>query len=169
MRGAVDEAVATGLARDPWLWWRLEKLRRSGRNGVSVFETILAERSGGQVTESWLERETLRVFHAPRAPAAGLPGTHRGTRLVRRPGGLPLSGPMVVIEVSGYRFHRSRAQTIADAERRRALVLAGCIVLEYTYDDVVARPTPWLPRSSARSDSRLRRDVGSLLVAEPAG
>ena len=140
VRGAVDEAVTIGLARDPWLWWRLEKLRRSGRNGVSVFEAILAERAGGQVTESWLERETLRVFRA-----AGLPPPVCQARIAARGSFVArvdflYPGPKVVIEVSGYRFHRTKAQTIADAERRRALVLAGCIVLEYTYDDVVARP-----------------------------
>ena len=140
VRGAVDEAVANGLARDPWLWWRLEKLRRSGRNGVSVFEAILSERAGGQVTESWLERETLRAFRA-----AGLPMPVCQARVAARGAFVArvdflYPGPQVVVEVSGYRFHRTRAQTVADAERRRALVLAGCTVLEYTYDDVVARP-----------------------------
>ena len=141
VQGAVDEAVALGLARDPWLWWRLEKLRRSGRNGVSVLEAILTGRAGGNVTESWLEREALRVLGA-----AGLPLPMCQQRIAPRGAFVArvdflYPDRKLVVEVSGYRFHRTKAQTIADAERRRALTLAGFTVLEYTYDDVVNRPT----------------------------
>jgi len=140
VQGAVDEAVALGLATDPWLWWRLEKLRRSGRNGVTVFEAILTGRAGGSVTESWLEREALRVL-----TAAGIPAPLCQERIAPRGAFVArvdflYPDRRLVIEVSGYRFHRTKAQTIADAERRRALTLAGYTVLEYTYDDVVKRP-----------------------------
>lgn len=140
VHGAVDEAVALGLARDPWLWWRLEKLRRSGRNGVTVFESILVARAGGLVTESWLERETLRVL-----TDAGVPLPTCQARIAPRGAFVArvdfvYADRRLVIEVSGYRHHRTKAQTIADAKRRRALTLEGYTVLEYTYDDVVSRP-----------------------------
>ena len=66
--GAVEDALVRTLASERWLWWRLERLRRRGRNGVSVFESVLTSRAGGLATESWLERETLRILRG-----AGLP------------------------------------------------------------------------------------------------
>ena len=140
VRGAVDDAVRAGLAHDPWLWWTLERLRCRGRNGVSVFEAILATRAEGEVTESWLERETIRVL-----VGAGLP-TPICQQRVRRKGAfvarVDFCYPDVrlVIEVSGYRWHRTRAQMESDLRRRRELTLAGYRVLEYSYDDVVTRP-----------------------------
>ncbi len=140
VRGAVDEAIRLRLATDPWIWWRLERLRRSGRNGVTVLESILATRAAGEVTESWLEREAIRVIRA-----AGLPIPvcqarigPRGSFVARVDFLYP--DQMLVIEVSGHRWHRSKEQTVADAARRRRLSLLGYTVLEYTYHEVVARP-----------------------------
>lgn len=140
VRGAVDAAVADGQATDPWLWWRLEKLRCRGRNGVKVFEEILSTRAGGSVTESWLERETLR-----RLAEAGLP-TPECQRRICRDGAFVARVDFVypwcrtVIEVSGFRWHRTPDQLKEDARRRRDLTLAGFRVLEYTYDDIVQYP-----------------------------
>lgn len=140
VRDAVDSAVASNLASDPWLWWRLEKLRCRGRNGVSVFETILVRRAGGEVTESWLERRTLQVLRD-----AGLPlplcqrRIHCHGAFAARVDFL-YAQEQVVIEVSGYTTHRSRAQTTADAARRRVLTLEGYRVHEFTYDEVVRTP-----------------------------
>lgn len=140
VKGAVDDAVARGMARDAWLWARLEALRCRGRNGVTVFEQVLAERAGGLVTESWLERETLRVLRA-----AGLPEP-RCQQRVERQGAFVARVDFlypeqrIVIEVSGHAWHSSREQVVADVARRRQLVLAGYTVLEFTYDDVTRRP-----------------------------
>ena len=139
-RAAVDEAVAAGIASDPWLWWRLEQIRCRGRNGVTVFEQILQARSGGLATESWLERETLALLRA-----AGLPlpvcqeRVHRKGAFVARLD-FRFPGTRVVLEVSGFRWHRTPDQLRHDLERRRALTLEGFCVLEYSYDDVVASP-----------------------------
>lgn len=65
---ALGKAVDQGLATDPWLWWLLDKRRCRGRNGVTCFESVLAERVRLGPTESWLERELLTVIRA-----AGLP------------------------------------------------------------------------------------------------
>lgn len=140
VKGAVDEAIRLGIAHEKWLWWRLEKLRRSGRNGVRVFEQILESRAAGEVTESWLERETLEVLRA-----AGLPLPVCQARIERRGSFVGrvdflYPTPRLVIEVSGYRWHRTAEQAAADAERRRHLTLAGYTVLEYTFHDVVSTP-----------------------------
>ena len=46
----------------------------------------------------------------------------------------------IVIEVSGQRWHSSRMQVQRDAVRRRNLQLAGYLVLDFTYEDIVERP-----------------------------
>ncbi len=137
---AVDVAIRDGQASDRWLWWRLEKLRRSGRNGVSVFEAILADRRAGAGVESWLERETLRVF-----ADAGLPEpicqqriAAHGTFVARVDFLYPECG--LIIEVSGHVTHSTREQRQADLHRDNDLELAGYHKLEFTYDDVVRRP-----------------------------
>ncbi len=139
LKGTVDDAVTRRLASDPWLWSRLEALRCRGRNGVSAFEEVLADRAGGQATESWLEREALRVLEA-----AGLPLPVCQARVA--PQGAFVArvdflypDQRVVIEVSGHTWHRTKAQVDADVRRRRELVLTGHVVLEFTYDDVVER------------------------------
>ena len=48
---------------------------------------------------------------------------------------------LLIVEVSGHAWHATKAQRAADAARRRLLTLAGYRVLEYTYDDVVSRPS----------------------------
>ena len=91
-------------------------------------------------TESWLERETIRIINA-----AGLPLPMCQARIeaqgafVAR---VDFSYPalMAVIEVNGHRFHASRAQLQSDAQRRRRLVGLGYAVYDFTYDDVVKRP-----------------------------
>ncbi|MEZ5177093.1 MAG: type IV toxin-antitoxin system AbiEi family antitoxin domain-containing protein [Acidimicrobiales bacterium] len=140
VKGAVDEAIRVGIAHERWLWWRLEKLRRSGRNGVRVFEQILEARAAGEVTESWLERETLQVL-----VGAGLPAPVCQARIERKGSFLGrvdflYAAARLVIEVSGYRWHRTAEQAAADAERRRRLTLAGFTVLEYTFHEVVSSP-----------------------------
>lgn len=140
VRGAVEEAVRDGKASDPWLCWMLERVRCRGRNGVSSFETILEERARGDVTESWLERALLRVLRD-----AGLPLPVCQARVERRGSfaarvDFLYADALVVIEVSGNRWHRDPAQQQIDLRRRRDLTLTGHLVLEYTYDDVVRHP-----------------------------
>jgi hypothetical protein len=153
VRTTVDRAIRDGLATDPWLWWRLERLRRSGRTGVRVMEQILVARSEGQVTESWLEAHTLSVLRS-----AGLPlpecqaRVHRGGSFVARVDFL-FRGTKVVVEVSGHHWHRTREQIQRDAERRRDLVLAGFVVLDFTYDDVVRFPARLVAQVRAALDA----------------
>lgn len=140
VRDLVGEAVRDRKATDPWLWWRLEKLRCRGRSGVSVFEEILQARAGGLATESWLERQFLLVLER-----AGLPLPECQQRISRRGSFLArvdflYADRKLIIEVSGYAAHGSPAQIAADVRRRNALVLEGYTFLEFTYDHVVRDP-----------------------------
>ena len=140
VRNAIDDAIRRGVASDAWLWWRLEKLRCRGRSGVAVLEQILTTRAGGAMTESWLEREFLRVLEdaGVRRP--------RCQRRVRAHGAFVARVDFlyeelgIVIEVTGAAGHSTPAQRAADARRRNRLGRLGYLVLEFTYEQVVGDP-----------------------------
>ncbi len=140
IRDVVDTAVRDGLASDPWLWWRLERLRCRGRNGVTVLEGILRDRAGRGRTESWLERELLGCLERGGLPRPVVQRTIRadGAFVARVDCCYPLE--RIVIEVNGHRSHSTRRQRNADAARVNRLQLAGHRVLQFTYDDVVRLP-----------------------------
>ncbi len=136
----VEEAVRRRLATDTWFWWLLERRRCRGRNGVTRLEAVLATRAELGPTESWLERELLRVL-----AAAGLPLPVVQRRIGRRghfvarvdaayePG-------KIVIEALGYDAHATRRQQDRDAERASELQLLGYDVHQFTYTHVTQRP-----------------------------
>lgn len=136
----VEDAVRRRLASDRWLWWLLERRRCRGRNGVARFEDVLGRRASLGPTESWLEREVLRLIDG-----AGLPRPQVQRRIRRRgrfvarvdfaydPG-------MIVLEALGYRHHSTREQQSHDAERASELQLLGYDVHQFTYDQVVRTP-----------------------------
>lgn len=140
VRGAVDDAIRLGLASDPWLWWRLEKLRCRGRDGVANLEAILVRRAGGEVTESWLEREFLRVVRDAGVPVPVC------QRRIRARGAFVARVDFlyeelgIVVEVTGAVGHSTREQRAADAKRRNRLGTLGFLVLEFTYEQVVRSP-----------------------------
>ena len=140
VRGAVDEAVRDGKPSDPWLSWRLEQVRCRGRRGVSVFEEILTRRAGGEATESWLERELLRVLAAAGVPLPVCQRRiqHQGAFVGRVDFAYLDAG--VIIEVTGHEHHSTAKERAADARRRNDLQLAGYRVIEFTYNDVVGDP-----------------------------
>lgn len=140
VKNAMDQACRDGLADDPWLWWRLEKLRRSGRNGVRVMEEMLSLRRSGDVTESWLEAATMALFRRSGIPLPRCQARveQRGAFVARVD--FAFDDANLVIEVAGHRPHKTRDQAQRDAERARQLILAGYTVLTFTYDDVVRFP-----------------------------
>ncbi len=119
-------------------------LRARGRGGIGkllqVIEGVEAIRGG----HSYLEREFLRLV-----AAAGLPRpltqqvlAKRTDRLIRVDCRFPAT--TVVVELLGYRSHRSPLQLAVDAERVNALQRAGFLVLQHTYiqimEDGAAKP-----------------------------
>ncbi len=136
----IGAAVDGGLARDPWLWWLLEHRRCRGRNGVSALEEVLAYRQRLGPTESWLEREVLRIIEAAGLP---LPETqrviHRRGRSAARVDFI-YPRPKAVIEAMGYRFHRTPAEADADAQRSIDLQLQGYKVFPLFARRIIANP-----------------------------
>jgi very-short-patch-repair endonuclease len=140
VKAAVDDAIRRKVASDAWLWWRLEKLRCRGRGGVSVLEEILTARAEGEVTESWLEREFLRVLDDAqvRRPRCQRRVRSRGAFVARVDFLYEELG--IVIEVTGAVGHSTPQQRAADAKRRNRLGRLGYLVLEFTYEQVVGDP-----------------------------
>lgn len=138
--GAVEVAVRQRKASDRWLWWLLEERRCRGRNGVGVMEDVLAQRARLGPTESWLERETLRVLAAAGLPAPTVQRRVRDRgRFVSRVD-LVYDAAKVAIEVEG-KDHLTPEQHRIDARQRNELQLLGYTILTFTYTDVVGDPS----------------------------
>lgn len=142
----VSTAVDDRKASDPWLWWLLARRRCRGRNGVLALEAALAERARLGPTESWLEREFLRVLEANGVP---LPRTQR---VIRRAGRFAArvdcsyDDEDLIVEALGYAFHRTREQMAADVRRINELQLGGRTVLQFTTSQIVEQPV-WVART----------------------
>ncbi len=135
----LDCSLRDGLTSEDFLHRRIVGLRRKGRGGIDHLLAVLegAERSRGG--HSWLERAFLEIVGE-----MGLPRPETQQVLARRDSKLVrvdcrFAGTPIVVELLGYRHHRSVAQMQIDAERSNALTLAGFDMFQFTYDDVVLR------------------------------
>jgi hypothetical protein len=59
-------------------------------------------------------------------------------------------GSPVVVELLGYRWHRSKEQLTRDAERLNALVLEGLRPMQFSYEQVTNRPG-WVADQTRRA------------------
>ena len=140
LTAALDGALRDGKTTEEFLHRRIAAIRRSGRSGISA---MLAALEGAEITRganSWLEREFLRLVDL-----AGLPTPltqqvlgRRRDRLIRVD--FRFTGTPIVVEVLGYRYHRTRPQMGVDAERMNRLQLLGFQVFQFTYAQVVDDP-----------------------------
>jgi hypothetical protein len=136
---ALDSALRDGLTAETFLHQRISALQTRGRSGcaqlLAIIEGVEASRGG----QSWLERRFLELVLA-----AGLPRPETQVVLSRaqdrtvRVDCLFRSG-RIVVELLGYRWHRSRDQMQRDAERMNRLQLDGWRVIQFTYSDVNER------------------------------
>ena len=140
LTAALDGAVRDGLTSEDLLYRRIAALRAKGRYGIPTLLDVLAGREVTRGGHSWLEREYLRLLSV-----AGLPPpdtqavlARAGDRFVRVDCRFP--GTPVVVELLGYRFHRTALQMARDAERLNALVLEGLAPYQFTYAQVVTQP-----------------------------
>lgn len=140
LTAALEGALRDGLTSEDHLHRRIAALRSSGRYGVPRIVQLLEERELRGNTQSWLEREFLRLVEQAGfpMPAAQVVLASRGDRLVRVDFHFP--GTPVVVEVLGYRWHRTTAQMSIDAERLNRLTLSGKIVAQFTYEQVTKDP-----------------------------
>ncbi len=139
LAAAVDSALRDGLSSEDLLHRRIGALRGRGRFGIPALLDVV-EGASARGGHSWLEREFLRLV-----AGAGLPRpltqqvlTRAGDRLVRVD--CRFSGTPVVVELLGYRHHRTKEHLNRDAERLNALILDGFTPFQFTYDQVVGDP-----------------------------
>lgn len=149
LTGALDAALRDGLLSENLLHRRVAALRGRGRYGVPTLLAAIEGRDIRRGAHSWLERRYLELVHE-----AGLPRPHTqqvlgraGDRLVRVDVRFPDTN--VVVELLGYRFHRSNAEMQRDAERMNALVLAGLRPLQFAYERVVDDPSGVIDQTRA--------------------
>ena len=158
LTAALDGALRDLKTTEDFLHRRIVDLRGSGRYGIPLLLQVI---EGVEITRgahSWLEREFLRL-----TDEAGLlrptPQQVLGKRdhkLIRVD--FHYAETRLVVEVLGYRHHRTKLQMQIDTERTNRLTLAGYLVLQFTYDHVVATPE-WVVDQVAEALFLLRRSA----------
>lgn len=140
LTAALDSALRDRLTTEDVLHRRIVELRSSGRIGIpkllAVIEGCEASRGG----HSWLERRFLELCES-----AGLPRPGTQVELARAGGRVGrvdcrFPGTAVVVELLGYRWHRTKDQIARDTERLNALLLEGLVPMQFTYDQVTVQP-----------------------------
>jgi hypothetical protein len=146
---AFDSGLRDGKFNEALVHRRIIALRSSGRFGVPRLLQAIEGVEAISGAHSWLEREYLRLL-----AAAGLPRpetqqvlTRAGDRLVRVDFRFP--GTPVVVEVLGYRYHRSADQMRRDAARLNALVADGYRPYQFVYADIVDSPSDVVAQTAA--------------------
>jgi hypothetical protein len=136
LAAAIDSALRDRLTSEDFLHRRIVELRCRGRAGLAGLVSVL---EGNEITRgghSWLERHFLVLLARaglPRPQTQAIVGT-RNLRLIRVDCQFP--GTNVVVELLGYRFHRTVMEMQNDAERMNRMILDGLHPLQCTYIDV---------------------------------
>jgi predicted transcriptional regulator of viral defense system len=137
LEAAVDSAIRLRLTTLDRLIERARSTTGSGRWGYGALDSVLLT-SGGH---TFLERAFLKLVRRASIPMPTPQVVHRrdGRHVARVDFLFPEHG--VVVEVSGGRGHSSAADRAKDARRRNELQQLGWLVLEFTYEDVMRRPS----------------------------
>ncbi|MBI4932617.1 MAG: hypothetical protein HY828_01990 [Actinobacteria bacterium] len=158
---ALDSALRDGLTSEAFLHRRIVDLRRSGRAGIARLLAVIEGQELSRGGHSFLEREFLELLGEldfPRPDTQQVVGS-RGTAMIRVD--CRFRGSKVVVELLGYRFHRSTAQMQVDAERINRMQLDGFVVAQFTYADVTTRSASMLA-TLAELRPRILRSAGTL-------
>lgn len=155
--GVVETAVDRGVARRLFTPTALEaevaRAARRGRKGVAVLRACLERRAGdGGRPASVLESRLARLVRQARLPVPVR--EHPVAGGYRVDFAWPEAG--VAVELDGYEHHSSWDDFRRDRARQNELVLAGWVVLRFTWRDVEERPA-WvvsLVGEAVRSASR---------------
>jgi hypothetical protein len=140
LTAALDGAVRDLKTTDDFLIRRIIALRTKGRHGLPTLVRVLEGSEATKGGHSWLEREFLRLSAAARLPRPTMQKVlaRAGDRLVRVDCHYP--GTRLVVELLGYRWHRTKEQLRRDTERMNALFLRGYLPLQFTTVQLVEEP-----------------------------
>lgn len=152
LESAVDSALRLRLTTIDVLLARLDTMKGSARWGVARLDDVLFT-SGGH---SYLERRFLKLVRRVGLPMPQTQVAHRsdGRHIARVDFVFPHHD--LVVEVSGGRGHSSAADRAIDATRRNGLQQLGRMVLEFTYEMVVAHESRVLAVLQVAVDARSR-------------
>jgi hypothetical protein len=138
---AVDRALASRLVTTAGLVAEIDRLARSGRDGVAILRRHLLGRAYiGAPEPSVLEAHTRRLVVGTVLPLPQLElrvGEDGEYRL-----DLAWAAILLAVEVDGYAFHFSPEQVQRDVSRRNKLQQAGWTVLVFTWHQVLHQPQP---------------------------
>ena len=140
LTAALDGALRDRLLTEDHLMERIAAIRSQGRYGIPKLLGVIEGSETTRGGHSWLERKYLEITAAARLPRPEVQrvmGRVDG-RMIR----VDCFYPQVqlVVELLGYRWHRSRSQMNRDTERVNHLVRKGLTVLQFTYDHVALSP-----------------------------
>ena len=137
---ALESAYRTGGTHPDFLHRQIAVHRSRGVKGI---ERLLAAMETVELTrgcESWLESTFVTMIVGaglPRPDVQVIVGK-RGTKLIRVDCRFP--GTPVVVELLGYRFHRTELQMRNDAERMNKMIAQGLLPTQFTYVHVRDHP-----------------------------
>jgi hypothetical protein len=138
---AIASSMRDLLTTEDFLHRRINDLRSQGRYGIPTLVDVLEGDEVARFGHSWLERRFLELVvqagvPIPETQVVMTPG--KSKRIMRvdcffREHGL-------VVEVLGYRWHRTEIQMSADARRANALMLQGLRTMQFTYSMIATQP-----------------------------
>jgi very-short-patch-repair endonuclease len=138
---AIDSAIRMQLSSPEVIRSRLYDIRRRGRGGVRLIDSLLDDAGG----HTMLERAFLRAMRDAGLPRPETQVVFRdGNRTVARVDFLYRSWG-IVVEVSGQLGHTTPTERARDAQRRNELQDLGFTVYEFTWEQVTRR-TGWVQR-----------------------
>jgi hypothetical protein len=140
LTAALDSALRDGKTTEDFLHRRIADLRSSGRYGIPALLAVIEGSEATRGGHSWLERRFLELVGS-----AGLPVPETQVVLSRRDQRLIrvdcfFRAQRLVVELLGYRWHRTRAQMASDAERANRLTLDGHRLLQFPYSVIAGSP-----------------------------
>lgn len=137
---ALDSALRDRLVSERSLHKRIVALRRQGVHGIPQLLNVVQGVELTRGAHSWLEREFLRLMARAGVsrPDPQVVSGRAGDRLIRVDFRFPETP--VVVEVLGYRWHRSAAALRRDTERMNEMISNGLRPYQFTYQQIVESP-----------------------------
>ncbi len=137
---ALDSALRDGLTSEVFLHSRIADLRGSGRYGIPRLLDVIDGAELGRGGQSWLERRFLELIGKAQLPRPRTQQVLARTRDRTVRVDCHFVQVPLVVELLGYRWHRTKEQMARDAQRLNALQLAGYVVLQFTYEQLALEP-----------------------------
>lgn len=152
MLHAVGNAFERGQVHPSTLHRRIAALKSHHVMNLDLLASVLEELDSMGDTESWLEREYLRLcqlYGLPRPQTQRVLSSTAGSAIRVD---CYFEHANVVVELYGYRFHRTIEQLERDTRRANQLAIEGKRVFQFSYSMVANRPLEVIQQTAAAID-----------------